>query len=70
MSVHLVKCLDALHRVVVGLFGQILDPGFKNDACTFEENLTGAMQTHNPRMTPKVHVLVLRVPEYVRNARL
>ncbi len=23
------------------------------------------MQTHNPRMTPKVHVLVHHVPEYV-----
>ncbi len=26
----------------------------------------GAMQTHYPRMTPKVHVLVRHVPEYVR----
>ncbi len=25
-----------------------------------------AMRTHNPRMTPKVHVLVHHVPEYVR----
>ncbi len=26
----------------------------------------GAMRTHNPRMTPKVHVLIHHVPEYVR----
>ncbi len=26
----------------------------------------GAMRTHNPRMTSKVHVLVHHVPEYVR----
>ncbi len=26
----------------------------------------GAMRTHNPRMTPKVHVLVHHAPEYVR----
>ncbi len=26
----------------------------------------GAMRTHNPRMTPKVHVLIHFVPEYVR----
>ncbi len=26
----------------------------------------GAMETHNPRMTPKVHVLVHHVPENVR----
>ncbi len=25
-----------------------------------------AMRTHNPRMTPKVHVFVHHVPEYVR----
>ncbi len=26
----------------------------------------GAMRTHDPRMTPKVHVLVHHVSEYVR----
>ncbi len=26
----------------------------------------GAMRTHNPRMTPKVHMLIQNVPEYVR----
>ncbi len=26
----------------------------------------GAMQTQNPRMTPKVHRLIHNVPEYVR----
>ncbi len=37
-SVHLlVECLEALHRVVVCVFGQILDPGFENDTSTFEE---------------------------------
>ncbi len=66
-SVHLlVECLEALHRVVVGVFGQILDPGFENDISTFEETFMGAMRTHNLRMTPKVHVLVHHVPEYVR----
>ncbi len=65
-SVHqLVECLEALHRVVIGVFGQILVPGFENDTSTFEEKLTGAMRTHNPRMTPKVHALVHHVPEYV-----
>ncbi len=65
-SVHLlVECVEALHRVVIGVFGQILDPGFENDTSTFEEKFTGAMRTHNPRITPKVHVLVHHVPEYV-----
>ncbi len=41
-SVHLlVECLEALHRVAVGDFGQILDPGF--DISTFEEMFMGAM---------------------------
>ncbi len=63
-SVHLlVECLEALHRVVVGVFFLILDPGFENDRSTSEEKFMGTMRTHNPRMTPKVHVLV---PEYVR----
>ncbi len=53
-------------RVVVGVFGHILDPGFENDISTFEEKFMGARRTHNPRMTPKVHVLVHHVPEYVR----
>ncbi len=64
----LVECLEELHRVGVGVFGQILDPEFKNDTCTFEETLMGAMRTHNPRITLKVHVLVHHVPEYVRRA--
>ncbi len=51
---------------MVGVFGQILDPEFENDLSIFEEKLMGAMRTHNPRMTPKVHVLVHHVPEYVR----
>ncbi len=37
-SVHLlVEFLEALHRVVVGVFGQNLDPGFENDISTFKE---------------------------------
>ncbi len=68
-SVHLlVECFEALHRVVIGVFGQILDPGFENDISTFEEKFTGAMRTHTPWMTPKVHVLVHHVPEYVSRA--
>ncbi len=66
-SVHLlVECLGALRRVVVSVFGQILDPGFENDISTFEEKFMGAMRTHKPRIKPKVHVLVHHVPEYVR----
>ncbi len=66
-SVHLlVECLDALHRVVVGVFGQILDPGFENDISTFEETFMGAIRVHNPRMTPNVPMPVHHVPEYVR----
>ncbi len=64
-SVHLlVECLGALRRVVVGVFGQILDTHLS----TFEEKFMGAMRTHNPRMTPKVHVLVHHIPEYVRRS--
>ncbi len=62
----LVKCLKALYRVVVGVFGQILYPGFENGRSAFEEMFIGAMWTYNPRMTPKVHVLVHHVSEYVR----
>ncbi len=62
----LVECLEALYRVVVGVFGQILDPEFEDDTSTFAETFMGSMRTHNPRMTPKVHVLVHHVPEYVR----
>ncbi len=62
----LVECLEALHRVVVGVFGQILVPEFENDTRKFEETLMGAMRTHNLRFTPKLHVLVHHVPEYVR----
>ncbi len=66
-SVHLlVECFEALHRGVIGVFGQILNRGFENDMITFEEKFMGAMRTHNPRMTPKVHVLVHHAPEYVR----
>ncbi len=65
-SVHLlVEFLEALHRVVVGVFGQNLDPGFENDISTFKETFMGAMLAHNPSMTPNVHVLIHHVPEYV-----
>ncbi len=62
----LVECFEEFHRVVVGVFGQIVDPGFENDISTFEEKFMGAMRTHYTGMTPKVHVLVHHVPEYVR----
>ncbi len=39
----LVEYLEALHHVVVGVFGQILDPEFENDTSTFEETFMGAM---------------------------
>ncbi len=45
----LIECLEALNRVVVGVFGQIIDPGFENDISTFEEMFMGVMQTHNPK---------------------
>ncbi len=64
----LVGGLIAVHRVVVGVFGQLLDPETENDVSTIEETLMEAMRTHNPRMTPKVHVLAHHVPEYVRRA--
>ncbi len=62
----LVECLEALHRVVAGVFGETLDPMFENDINTFKEQFMGAMLTHNIRMKPKVYVLVHHVPEYVR----
>ncbi len=51
-------------RVVVGVFGQILDSEFENYTSAFEETFMGAMRTHNLWMTPKEHVLVHHVPEY------
>ncbi len=66
-SVHLlVEYLEALHRAVVGVFGQILGPGFENDTSTVEEQFMGSMRTHNLRMTPRVYLLTNHVPEYVR----
>ncbi len=57
----MVECLDAPYRVI----GQIVDPEFENDVSTFEETFMGAMRTHNLWMSPKEHVLVHHVPEYV-----
>ncbi len=54
------------HRVVVGVFGQIVDPETKDNVSKIEETFMGAMRTQNPRMTPKVHMLIHNVPEYVR----
>ncbi len=51
---------------LVGVFDPILDTEFGNDISTFDETFMGAMLTHNPRMTPKVYLLVHYVPEYVR----
>ncbi len=62
----LVECLEVFHRVVVGAFVSIVDPETENDVSTFEETFVGAMRTHNPRMTPEVHMLIHHVPEYVR----
>ncbi len=61
----LVECLEEFHRVVVGAFSQIVDSETENDISTFEETFIGAMRTHNPRMTPKVHMPVHHVPQYV-----
>ncbi len=62
----LVECLEAFHCVEVGVFGQIVDPETKDYVSTFEETFMGAMRTQNPRMTPKVHMLIHNVPEYER----
>ncbi len=62
----LVECLEAFRLVVVGVFGQIVDPETKYNVNTLEETFMGAMRTQNPRMTPKVHMLIHKVPEYVR----
>ncbi len=62
----LVDYLKALYLAVVGVFSQILDQEFENGISTFVETFMGAMRTYNLWMTPKVHVLVHRVQEYVR----
>ncbi len=62
----LVECLEAFHCVLVGVFGQTVDLETKDNVSTFEERFMGAMRTQNPRMTPKVHMLIHNVPEYVR----
>ncbi len=54
------------HRVVVGVFGKMVDPETKDNVSTFEETFMGAMRTQHPRMTPKEHMLIHNVPEYVR----
>ncbi len=54
-------------NVVVGVFGQIVDPETIDNVSTFEETFMGAMRTQNPRMTPKVHMLIHNVPKYVRH---
>ncbi len=62
----LVECLEMFHPVVLGAFGQIVDPETKDNVSTFEETFMGAMRTQNPGMTPKVYMLIHSVPEYVR----
>ncbi len=62
------ECLEALYRVVANVFSRILDQEFENGTNTFEETFMRAMRTHNLWMTPKVHVLVYHVPEYVRRS--
>ncbi len=52
----LAECLEMFHRVVVGVFGQIVNPETKDNVSTFEETFMGAIRTPNPRMTPKVHM--------------
>ncbi len=59
-----VECLKALHLALVDVFGIILDAEFENDMHMFKEKFMEAMQKHNLRMTPKVHVLVHHVPKY------
>ncbi len=66
----LVECLEAFHRVVAGVFGRIVDPETENDVSTFEETFMGAMRAHNPRMAPKVHMVIHHVPEYVRRTAI
>ncbi len=39
----LFECLEVPHRVVVGVFGQILESGTENNTSTFEETFMGAM---------------------------
>ncbi len=53
----MVEFIEELHRVVAVVFGQNLYLRVENDISAFEETFMGAMPTHNPKMTPNVHVL-------------
>ncbi len=66
----LVKCLEALHLALVDAFGNILHPELQNGMHVSKEKLMEAMQTHNLKMAPKVHMLVHHVPKYVRRTRV
>ncbi len=62
----LVTYLEALHLALADAFGNILHPELQNGMHIFKEKLMEAMQTHNLKMAPKVHMLVHHVPRYVR----
>ncbi len=66
----MVEWVEAFYHVVVGVIGQILGPEFENDINSFEQAFMGAMRTHDHWMTPKVHMLVHHVPEYVRRSEV
>ncbi len=61
----LIGKLDSAIAATNLLFGNIIDPEFENDTHIFNENFMATMRTHNLRMTPIVHDLVLHVPKYV-----
>ncbi len=62
----LVEYLEALHLVLVGVFGNILDNEFENGVRILKEEVVEALRTHNLRMTTKVRVLVQQAPKYVK----
>ncbi len=62
-SAFLVECLKALYHSVFGVFGSVLDREI-----TYTYLRKSSWEPHNFRMTPKVHVLVPHVPQYVRRS--
>ncbi len=49
----LVEYLEALHLVLVGVFGNILDTKFENGVRILKEEFVEALRTYNLRMTTK-----------------
>ncbi len=66
----IVKCLRLFEKVVEATFGHVLSSNYEEVISQFGVSFTTIMSTFHISMTPKIHVLVHHIPQFIRMTQI